>query len=274
MILIQTDAAVNPGNSGGPLVSLDGEVVGINTLIFSQSGGSEGIGFAAPANIVRNVFDQIRRLGHVHRGDIGLRAQTVTPTLAAGLGLAQSWGVVVSDVKPDAPAERAGLRVGDLVLALDGKSMENARQLDVNLYRRDEGEIVSLSVRRGRDPLTLRVPVRARHREPERFADMVSPERNLVRSLGILALDLDDAVLALLPPLRARAGVVVAAGSADTPAWRDPLLPGDVIYSVNNDAVARVEDLRAALARLPAGGGVVLHLERGGELRYVAFALE
>src|SRR5204863_1030517 len=110
MIYIQTDAPINPGNSGGPLVDLEGRVVGINTLIFSQSGGSEGIGFAAPSNIVRSVFDQLRRTGRVHRGEIGVRVQTVTPALAAGLGLRQDWGVVLSDVPPAGAAARAGLR--------------------------------------------------------------------------------------------------------------------------------------------------------------------
>jgi serine protease Do len=110
MIYVQTDASINPGNSGGPLVDGQGRVVGINTFIYSQSGGSEGIGFAAPSNIVRNVFDQIRRTGRVHRGEIGVRVQTVTPALAAGLGLRQDWGAVLSDVPPDGAAARAGLR--------------------------------------------------------------------------------------------------------------------------------------------------------------------
>jgi serine protease Do len=99
MIYVQTDAPINPGNSGGPLVDAEGRVVGINTLIYSQSGGHEGIGFAAPSNIVRNVFDQIRKTGRVRRGEIGVEAQTITPLVAEGLGLSQDWGVVVADVE-------------------------------------------------------------------------------------------------------------------------------------------------------------------------------
>ena len=103
MIHIQTDASINPGNSGGPLVDATGNVVGINTLILSQSGGNEGLGFAAPANIVKNVFEQIRATGRVHRGEIGIAAQTITPLMARGLGLSQDWGVILADVAPAGP---------------------------------------------------------------------------------------------------------------------------------------------------------------------------
>jgi serine protease Do len=274
MIYVQTDAAINPGNSGGPLVDVEGRVVGINTLIVSQSGGNEGVSFAAPSNIVRTVFDQIRRTGRVRRGEIGVRAQTLTPMLAAGLGLRQDHGVVLSDVRPDGPAARAGLRPSDVVLALDGKEMENARQLEVNLYARPAGQSVTLDVLRGADRLTLRVEVTERAGDPERLAALVTPERNVVAPLGILAVDVDEALLRLLPPLRAQAGVLVAASAPDAPAWRDPLLPGDVIYTLNQEPVPTLARLRELLAARPAGRPVVLHVERAGELRYLAFELE
>ena len=112
MIYIQTDAAISPGNSGGPLVDTEGRLVGINTLIYTQSGGNEGIGFAAPSNIVRNVFTQIRKTGRVRRGEIGVTAQTITPLMAEALGLTVDAGVIVSDVTPAGPAAKAGLEPG------------------------------------------------------------------------------------------------------------------------------------------------------------------
>jgi serine protease Do len=126
MIYIQTDAPINPGNSGGPLVDADGRVMGLNTFILSQSGGSEGLGFAIPSNIVRNVYQQIRQEGHVHRSEIGVYAQTITPQMAAGLQLGQDWGVLLSDVNPGGPGDVAGLQPGDIVLSLNGKT-EGAR---------------------------------------------------------------------------------------------------------------------------------------------------
>jgi len=127
VVYIQTDAPINPGNSGGPLVDAHGKVMGINTFIVSQSGGNEGVGFAVPSNIAKNVFTQIRSTGRVARGEIGVYAQTVTSTLAEGLGLSQEWGVVLGDVLPGKPADMTGLKVGDLILALNGKIMENGR---------------------------------------------------------------------------------------------------------------------------------------------------
>ena len=274
MIYVQTDAAVNPGNSGGPLVDMEGRVVGINTLIASQSGGHEGVSFAAPSNIVRTVVDQIRRTGRVSRGEIGVRAQTVTPALAAGLGLQQDRGVVLADVRPDGPADAAGLRPGDVVVALDGKAMENARQLEVNIYQRMAGQPVTLEVLRGADRLTARVPVMERTGDRARFATLVTPENNVVPELGILGLDLSEDLLRLLPPLRARAGVVVAAAAPDGPAAREPLEAGDVIYTLNQEPVSSLARLRERLAALKPGAPVVLHVERDGELRYVTFEVE
>jgi serine protease Do len=274
MIYVQTDAAINPGNSGGPLVDTEGRVVGINTLLFSQSGGSEGLGFAAPSHIVRTVFEQLRQHGRVRRGEIGVRAQTVTPLLAAGLGLSQTWGAVLADVSPGSPAARAGLSLGDLVLRLDGKAIENARQLYVNLYGRPVGDTVRLDVLRAGETRSFAVPVAERAGDTERLAALVTPEENGLPALGILGLDLDPELAASLPPLRARAGIVVAAVAPDSPAWQDPLLPGDVIYALNGQLLPSVARLREALSRLTPGSAVVLQVERAAELRYVVLELE
>jgi serine protease Do len=275
MIYIQTDAPINPGNSGGPLVNTRGEVIGINTMIVSESGGSEGLGFAAPSNIVRYVYEQIRKTGRVQRGTIGARAQSITPLLAGGLGLSRNWGVLLSDVYPGGAAADAGLRVGDMVLTLDGKVMENGRQFRVNLYRHSIGETVDIEVKRGSQKLTFRVPVSDDMNDPDRFAGMVRPEDNLIEPLGILAIELDMRVKILLPGLRTREGAVVAARSLESPMIESlGLLPGDVIFALNRTPVTSLSDLRAAAGQLLPGDTVVFHIERQRQLMYVALRIE
>ena len=274
MIYIQTDASINRGNSGGPLVDTAGRLIGINTLILSQSGGSEGLGFAAPSNIVASVFDQLKSSGRVRRGEIGARAQTITQVLAQGVGLPRDRGVVVADVRPGGAAERAGLGIGDVVLSIDGKPLENARQLDVNLYRRTPGTAVTLAVLRGGTLRSIVVTVEERPRDRTRLLDRVSPEANLVPRLRLLALDLDDDVQAMLGPTRARAGVVVAAAQADALPFQDALVAGDVIYAANGSPVASVAQLRTWIDALKPGAPAVLQVEREGELRYVAVSVE
>ncbi|HEX9724525.1 MAG TPA: trypsin-like peptidase domain-containing protein [Vicinamibacteria bacterium] len=275
MIYVQTDAPINPGNSGGPLVDARGLLVGINTLILSQSGGSEGLGFAAPSNIVRNVYDQIRKTGRVRRGEIGVRAQTISPALARGLDLPREWGVVLSDVYPGGPADQAGLRIGDVVLALDGKTMENGRQFQVNLYRRAVGETAVLQVQRGAEISEYAVRIVERPDDPDRFRDMVSPDTNLVEELGILAIDYSPAIASKLLGLRKRSGVVVAARSVEGVNYEaEGLLPGDVIHAVNRLPVASMSELRASLVRLRSGDPIVLQVNRRGELRYVSVIVE
>ena len=274
MVYIQTDAPINPGNSGGPLVDTEGRVMGINTFILSQSGGSEGLGFAIPSNIVSNVYAQIRKDGHVHRGEIGAYGQTITPALAAGLGLAQDWGVILADVYPDGPAAKAGLEVGDIVLSLNGKSMENARQLLVNLYRYQVGDKVKLEVLRGKNKFTYAVPVVVEDDDPERFADMVDPTKNLIPELGILAIEIDQKVAEMVPDLRKQYGVVVAAAGGGSAFSGGSLEVGDVIYAVNTEPVTSIEALRAALRTAKASEAVVLQIERDGRLLYMALESE
>ena len=272
MVYIQTDAPINPGNSGGPLVDGLGKVVGINTFILSQSGGSEGIGFAVPSNIALNVYHQIRRDGHVHRGQIGVRVQSVSPALANGLKLPQDWGVLVADVEPDGPADNAGVKIGDIILTLDGKLMEDARQFEVSIYQEVLKRKVQLGVLRKNDKLTLDVPVIERADDPQRFADLVDPEKNLVPRLGILGIAIDKSLLDLLPDLRNGYGIVVAARS--DPTLATDLDTGDVIYSVNKLPVTSVAALNKALRHMRHGAAAVLQIERDGQLMFVPVELE
>jgi serine protease Do len=274
MIYIQTDAPINPGNSGGPLVDADGQVVGINTFILSQSGGSEGLGFAIPSNIVKNVFTQIRDEGHVHRGEIGVFPQTITPALAAGLSLPQDWGVLLGDVTPDGPAEDAGLRIGDVVVSMNGRTMKDARQLDTMLYRFRVGQKINLVVLREGQRLTIPVTVTERDDDPQRFADLVDPTKNTVARLGILGIGIDKKVAEMLPDLRNKYGVAVAARTGDSRYTGDSLEVGDVIYSVNGEMITSIDALRKALDRLKDTDPLVLQVERGGRLLYLALEIE
>ena len=275
MIYIQSDVAVNPGNSGGPLVNTAGEVIGINTLIMSQSGGSEGLSFSIPSNIVRTVSDQLRAAGRVRRGVIGVNPQTVNPWIAGALQLPVQWGVILGDVHPGGPADRAGLQVGDLVTALEGKKMENARQFTVDIYGRPIGGKVAVEVLRQGKALTKQVEVVERIDPDFRYFEAISDERNLVHRLGILGLDLDKDSLRMLPfTPRATAGVVVAALAADTSLLGEQFAPGDIIYSLNGSPVADLKALKERVKALTYGQVAVLQLERGGQLRYLMLEVE
>jgi serine protease Do len=274
MIYIQTDATINPGNSGGALVDTEGRLVGISTLIYTQSGGSEGIGFAAPSNIVRNVFTQIRNYGRVRRGEIGVTTQTITPLMAEALDLTVDAGVVLSDVTPGSPAAKAGLEPGDVVLTLDGKPMENGRQFRINVYTRGVGEQVAVEVRRGARTLTVRVPVAERENDTGQLEALIGTQQAM-RTLGIIALDLTGPIAELLPPVRRDAGAVVARVTPETPySQQGRLQPGDVIYALNGKPIANVEDLKNAAAALKPSAAAVLLIERESTLMYLAFRVE
>jgi serine protease Do len=159
MIYLQTDAPINPGNSGGPLVNLDGEVVGINTFIISESGGSQGLGFAIPAQITKFVYASLRKYGHVHRGEMGTVAQTITPHLAGGLGLPHDFGVIIADVVPGGPAATGGLEIGDVVERMDGRPIHTLPAFAGALYLHTMDKPLTMEVLRNNKIETLLIPV-------------------------------------------------------------------------------------------------------------------
>ena len=274
MIYIQTDAAINPGNSGGPLVDADGRVIGINTFLITQGGGNEGIGFAAPSNIVRTVYEQIRKNGRVRRGQIGLVVQTISPALAQALELKQDWGVMVEDVRPGGAAEAAGLQVKDILLSLDGKPLENGRQFGVGIYPK-AGQTVQLEVLRGDKRLTVPVAVLERAQDPDDLLSLATSEANAVSKLGIIGVTLDEKVSPRMPDLRRLAGVVVAGVLSPSGArLEDAFHSGDVIYAINNSAVRDLAGLKAALARFAHGQPIAVQIERKGQLQFLLVEVE
>jgi serine protease Do len=275
MVYIQTDAPINPGNSGGPLINSDGQIVGINTLIFTQSGGSEGIGFAIPSNIAREVYTQLKANGHVHRAQLGLVGQTITPDMAEGLSLETDHGVVISDLEPDGPSAHAGIQVDDIVTGLNGRSITNLHQLEAYVFRLAPGTTVTLRVQRGAGELNLPVITEEQSgNQLDSLADKVDPVQNVVPQLGIVGLDITKEVLQFLPELRRPAGVVVAARKTNAP-YSGPLLqPGDVIYEINRQVVNNVKSLRNFLDHAKSGQSLVLLIERSGHLIYVPLQLD
>ena len=274
MIYLQTDAPINPGSSGGPLVDTLGRVVGINTFILSQSGGNEGLGFAAPSNIVRSVYEQIRAAGRVRRGTLGVHAQTLTPAIAAGLGLPVETGVILGDVVPGGPADAAGLDPGDVVLTLDGKRMENARQLEVNVYRRRIGDTVAIQFLRNGERKRTTAAVGERSDDPERFVDLAPAGDSLIPRLGVLGIEITAQVRERIPDLRLPGGVLVAGRSADALTGGQSLQAGDVITAVNGTLIASLSDLREEVGRIPPRGPCVLQVQRGERLMFLALDIE
>lgn len=273
MVYIQTDAPINPGSSGGPLVDAQGRVVGINTLILSQGGGNEGLGFAAPSNIVKTVYEQLKEHGRVRRGSIGAVVQSITAVMARALELPQESGAIVADVDPDGTAGKAGLKVGDIVLSLDGKAIENGRQLDVNLYRRAAGDVAQLDVLRGSERLRLPVAIGERADDPMRFADLVTRDQHLIPRLGVLAITLSDTLRGSLGVEAGVRGALVAARAGET-AGEYGIQPGDVIVAINKTPIRGLDDARQIVARLPANAPCALQVLRQGQFLFLAFELE
>jgi serine protease Do len=275
---VQTDAPINPGNSGGPLVDMNGEVVGLNTFILSQSGGSEGLGFAIPARVVNFVYHNLRKYGHVHHVEIGAGAQEITPILAEGLGLPQSWGVIVDDVTPNGPAESAGLQVRDIVLTADDRPIQTMAALTAATYLHNPDRLLKLEILRGTDSKSekkiLYVPAVEKHDQMDLLMDATDPQDSLVPRLGVLALDITDQLHAAIGTTRLPGGVVVVGRAADLTVSDSGLQTGDIIHSLNTRKIDSVETLRSAVRDLKSGAAVVLQIERDGGLQYLAFEME
>jgi serine protease Do len=273
LIYIQTDAPINPGNSGGPLVNVRGEVVGVNTFILSQSGGSEGLGFAIPSATARTVFRQLQKYGQLRRQEVGISLQTITPTMAAALGLARDYGVIVSDVWPRGPAEAAGMKVGDVLVSVDGQPADNLPTVSYNFRLRDSPENVQIVVLRGTAQHTLSVAAVEDRNELDSLSTMADAERNIVPELGVLGIAIDAKVVAVATGLRDPFGIIVVARVAGAKT-EIPLQPRDVIRSVNNRMVITLRSLQDAVRALTPGSPVTLQIQRDGKLMFVSFTYE
>jgi serine protease Do len=273
LIYIQTDAPINPGNSGGPLVNIHGEVVGVNTFIMSQSGGNEGLGFAIPCATARTVFRQLKQYGQLRRQEVGMSVQTITHPMAASLGLARDYGVIVSDVWPNGPAEGAGLKIGDILLSVDGQIADNLPTVNYNFRLRDSTEPVPIVVLRGTSEITFRVTAVEERSDFDSVSAAADPLKGMVPELGILGVEIDPKIAAAAKGLRDLWGIIVVARTSGA-SGDVALLPRDVIRSLNNQPTASVKGLRDQLQALKPGAAITLQIQRDGRLMYLSFTLD
>jgi len=256
---IQTDVAVNPGNSGGPLFNMNGEVIGINSQIYSRSGGYQGLSFAIPIEVAMNIERQIVATGKVQRGKLGISIQDVNQALADSFGLAKPAGALVSSVEKGSPAAKAGLQPGDVILGIDGRTLASAGDLPAAVALKKPGEAARLQV--WRQGSTRDVEVHVSSFSEEKVAKLDTPSADKGR-LGV-------AVRPLTPEERRQAetkgGVIVE--QANGAAARAGIQPGDIILSVNGQTIDSVEQLRGIIAK--AGKKAAILVERGDSRLFV-----
>lgn len=275
---LQTDAAINRGNSGGPLFNMEGQVIGVNTAIISPTGGSIGIGFAVPSNSAVQVLDQLKQYGETRRGWLGVQVQNVTDEIAASLGLHEPKGALVAKVSPDSPAAAAGLQPSDVILTFDGHPIDNMRSLPRAVAATSIGKSVAVELLRKGRPMDLTVTV-GRLPEGEEVEDAVkseeapAPEPEREDLLGLSIAPLTDELRERYQIGRAIEGVVITEVKPNSPAAQKDVKPGDVIVEVTQEKVKQPQDVKSRLLAVKKSGrrSVLLLLsDAKGELRFVA----
>ncbi len=275
---IQTDAAINRGNSGGPLFNMDGQVIGVNTSILSPNGGSIGIGFSMSSNVVTKVVDQLKEFGETRRGWLGVRIQDVTPDVAEAMGLTVPNGALVTDV-PDGPAKDAGLVAGDVITRFDGQEVSDAGDLTRRVADAPIGEAVPVIILREGRTETLAVTL-GRREEAEAAtlpaASQAPAEPKEMESLGLTLAPLDDDMRSRLGLEADAEGLLVMAVDPASEAYTKGLREGDLITEAGQNRVVRLQDLDDRIAEAKEAGrqSILLLIRRGGDPRFVALSIE
>ena len=260
---IQTDASINPGNSGGPLVNLRGEVIGINSAILSQTGGNLGIGFAIPINLAKEILPELIKTGKVRRGWLGVSIQRVTPEIAKAMELERDRGALVSEVIQGSPAEKAGIRSGDVITEYDGKSIEHANDLPILVAQTPVGKNVSVVVQRENKRMPVNVTV-GELKEEEKVASVPEKAR-LGLSVQTVTPDIARS-LGLDQPQ----GVIVSSVQPGSPAADAGLARGDVILEVNRRAIKNAEELQKIIDSAKGGANLLFLVRRSGNNLFLA----
>jgi serine protease Do len=260
---IQTDASINPGNSGGPLINLRGEVIGINTAIFSRTGGNIGIGFAIPVNLVKELLPQLRGKGKVTRGYLGVLIQKVTPEIAESLGMDKAQGALVANVSKDGPAEKAGIKVGDVITEFDGKEVKESGDLPIIVARTPVDKKVRMKVLRDKRDVTLNVAV-GELKDEEVVASV--PEKG---ELGLTVQRMTPQIAESLGLDKAD-GVVVSAVEPGSAGDEAGIRRGDVIVEIDRKPIRNLDDYKNSLAAGRKGKGVLFLVRRGESTLFLA----
>ena len=274
---IQTDAAINMGNSGGALVDIKGELLGINTAIFSRSGGNQGVGFAIPANLARDVMQSLREKGRVVRGYIGASVQTLTPELAEAMKLkGQPTGALVGEVAPKTPSEKAGMKTGDVITAVNGKKISDARELRLLIGSMAPGSKAQIQVNReGQtkifDVQLAEMPagVTAEGGPEASPEESAQPEKTTVFG-GVAVADITEDIRTALNLPKEVLGAVIAEVDADSPAGKAGLREGDVLQEVNKQPVKNAKDLVGVSKKLKPNEKILIRVYSQGRSGYVA----
>jgi serine protease Do len=279
---IQTDAAINRGNSGGPLFNLDGEVVGINTAIISPSGGSIGIGFAVPSKTALAVIDQLKNFGETRRGWLGVRIQQVTDEIAESLGIKPARGALVAGVDEKGPAKPAGIEPGDVIVKFDGQDIKEMRDLPRVVADTPVGkEVPVLVIRKGKEE--TRSVTLGRLEDGEKQAALTTPQNTpevkpvIKKTLGLELSNMSDDLRKKYKIKDTVKGIVILGIDAGSPAADKRLNAGDTIVEIAQEAVASADDFQAKIDKLKKDGrrsALLLVASAEGELRFVALALQ
>jgi serine protease Do len=269
---IQTDAAINRGNSGGPLFNARGEVIGVNTAIFSPTGGNVGIGFAVPSRTAQAVADQLIRTGRVERGYVGLRLQEITPAIAEALGRPDNKGVLAASIEPGGPAEKAGVKAGDVITAFNGKPVESGRDLSRAVAALRPGTQAVMTVLRDGRTQELTVAVGQRREEqPTQTGALDAPDGG--KRLGLALSPIPDAARGQLGLEPGTAEVLIQRVEPNSPAAASGLRSGDVIVAANNEPVVAPTDIANAWSEAQRQKKpVLLRVKREDQYLFVAVA--